>query len=248
MQPSLSEQLTANFYQWEKRGRGWQVWDSPVELEPAFEPFFHDAPVYFPAQTIDDGRKPTIVSSLVEWILKRSARSQGDADHFPYKEFDATPEVFDGDSALREISVSLPPTYRVNLENAEQFLFNLSFCSYPLSFEIIGSSDAIVVQFACRETDSIQVRQQLEAYFPEASVTESNEALRGILDNDNEKVVIDFGLSQEFMRPLRVVRGFEPDPLTGMVGAMENFQTGEAGIYQVLFQTVRHPWAESILR
>ena len=29
-----AERLTAQFYKWERRGRGWQVWEYPVELEP----------------------------------------------------------------------------------------------------------------------------------------------------------------------------------------------------------------------
>lgn len=41
---TLTEHLTANFYNWEKRGRGWQVWDFPVQVEPPFEPFFHATP------------------------------------------------------------------------------------------------------------------------------------------------------------------------------------------------------------
>ena len=34
------ERLTAQFYDWERRGRGWQLWSYPVELEPPFRPFF----------------------------------------------------------------------------------------------------------------------------------------------------------------------------------------------------------------
>jgi hypothetical protein len=36
---SPAEQLTAAFYEWEIRGRGWQVWPYPVALEPPFRPF-----------------------------------------------------------------------------------------------------------------------------------------------------------------------------------------------------------------
>jgi hypothetical protein len=31
--------LTEQFYQWERRGRGWQVWPEPFDLEPAFRAF-----------------------------------------------------------------------------------------------------------------------------------------------------------------------------------------------------------------
>ena len=61
-------------------------------------------------------------------------------------------------------------------------------------------------------------------------------------------MVVDFGLSQEFMRPLRTFGNLEPDPLTGIVGALENLNEDELGILQILFQAARNPWAESILR
>ena len=65
--PTLAEQLTARFYAWEKRGRGWQVWDEPVDLEPAYEPFFHYCPELGPT-AFDDGRKPTDLSLLAEKV------------------------------------------------------------------------------------------------------------------------------------------------------------------------------------
>ncbi|RLB75941.1 MAG: hypothetical protein DRH24_18740, partial [Deltaproteobacteria bacterium] len=58
----------------------------------------------------------------------------------------------------------------------------------------------------------------------------------------------DFGLSQEFMRPLQTYRNLDPDPLTGIVGALEDLQEQELGILQVLFQGTRYPWSESIIR
>ena len=33
----LDEQLTEQFHQWERRGRGWQVFDEPVFPEPPFQ-------------------------------------------------------------------------------------------------------------------------------------------------------------------------------------------------------------------
>ncbi len=37
--PTVAELLTQQFYDWEIRGRGWTVYDAPVELEPPFRPF-----------------------------------------------------------------------------------------------------------------------------------------------------------------------------------------------------------------
>src|SRR5207247_6335230 len=60
--------------------------------------------------------------------------------------------------------------------------------------------------------------------------------------------VVEFGLSDEFMLPLRVLRRFSVDPLTGVAAALSDLEVGEAGVLQVLLQPVRQPWAESIMR
>src|ERR1041385_6062943 len=75
LQPlSPQERLTRQFYVWEQRGRGWQVWPYPVALEPPFRPFFyHYCPPALPP--VDDGRKPTFLSSLVDRFKSRNLRS-----------------------------------------------------------------------------------------------------------------------------------------------------------------------------
>lgn len=242
---TLTEQLTTNFYLWEKRGRGWQVWDCPVELEPAYESFlYHTPPIIQPA--IDDGRKPGLFEKLWKG-LKKSPKSD-DASLQSEPSFDLKPKAFTDESGLREISISLPPHQKVNVENAEQFLMNLSYCALPLSFEIIGSSDSIWLQLSCREPDFQQLKQQLQAYFPDAVINEEKDILKRLGDDEQEFAIVDFGLSQEFMRPLRTFRNLETDPLIGIVGALENLDAGEIGLVQVLFQGVRNPWSESILR
>lgn len=61
----LSDQLTTQFYQWEQKGRGWQYFDVPVDLEPHFHPFFfHYAPQ--PAAYVDDGKRHTLFSRIGE--------------------------------------------------------------------------------------------------------------------------------------------------------------------------------------
>ncbi|HHT9126696.1 MAG TPA: helix-turn-helix domain-containing protein [Candidatus Brocadiia bacterium] len=242
---TLTEQLTANFYLWEKRGRGWQAWDYPVELEPAYEPFLlHTSPTSQPVA--DDGRKPGLFEKL--WKGLKKSQKLDDSSLQSEPSFDLKPRPFTDKSGLREISISLPPQQKVNVENAEQFLMNLSHCSFPLSFEIIGTSDSIRVQLSCREADFLQVKQQLQAYFPDAVINEENDVLKSLWDEEQEIAIVDFGLSQEFMRPLRTFRNLETDPLIGIVGALENLDEGEIGLVQVLFQAVRNPWSESILR
>src|SRR5437762_2902537 len=74
---SLEGQLTRQFYAWEKRGRGWKLWDYPIQLEPPFRPFFR----YLPAAPVfDDARKPTFFSALADKIFGKETEAAVDSD------------------------------------------------------------------------------------------------------------------------------------------------------------------------
>src|SRR5688572_11598634 len=65
--PSRIELLTAEFYLWEQRGRGWEVYPSPVALEPPFLPFRYRSIPQFPTG-FDDGRQHSLFSRLVDGV------------------------------------------------------------------------------------------------------------------------------------------------------------------------------------
>jgi hypothetical protein len=246
---SRAEQLTRQFYRWEKRGRGWQVWDRPVELEPSFQPFtFHH--VTTTPSVIDDARRPTRVGTLFEKLRGRLSRASVSGGADPPPQNAEEPAVFGDDSRLFEIRISLPPALRIAKESAEQFLLGLPHQSRPISFEIIGIPDSIAIQLVCREQDRGDIHQQLQAHFPDLVLTDQERHLEGLWEarGTKETAIIEFGLSREFMLPLRVFSNFETDPLIPVVGALANLQPGEIGVLQILFQSVRAPWAESVLR
>ena len=62
----LDEDVSAQFSKLEKRGRGWQVWPDPIELEPPFIPFLGYAPDT--QQFADDGRRPNPITSALTKI------------------------------------------------------------------------------------------------------------------------------------------------------------------------------------
>jgi hypothetical protein len=110
------------------------------------------------------------------------------------------------------------------------------------------------VQVVCQSSDATLVAQQLMAQFPEVKITWAMENLLSVWgqsdagDEDaeaSERVVLDFGLWQEFMRPLET--GSRIDPLVSLIGGMEHLREGEAAVYQVLFTPLRAPWAENAL-
>ncbi|HUR44740.1 MAG TPA: helix-turn-helix domain-containing protein [Candidatus Saccharimonadales bacterium] len=241
------EKLTRQFYEWEMRGRGWKVFEHPVALEPPFRPFFgHYVPG--PANPIlDDGRKPTFLSSLVERFKTPRPAPLSTAIESPepspsYLEDDAPPVV--------ELQITLPPEMKITKEAASQFLMSLGRISGTISFEIVATCEKIVVQAASSGLDQRQVREQLLAYFPDAIFADQTGYLKGLWNASvhGRKAVVEFGLSQEFMRPIRSFDRFEPDPLAGIIGAMVELAPGEIALLQILFAPTRHPWPESILR
>ena len=240
------EALTRQFYAWEKRGRGWQVFDRPVALEPPFRPFFGHF-VAVPNQVVDDGRRPTFLSSFIDGIFKAPA---GPAMVLPPDEAEPEPAYLDGDSRLVEVRAVLPPETKITKDAAAQFLMSLGHFSRPASFEIIGTSDAIVVQLTSAERDRRQIREQLQAYFPEVLLSEHDGFLEALWDTTGAKAtaVVEFGLSKEFMRPLRSFERFDPDPLAGLIGAMSNLGATDTAIFQLLFLPVRERWQDSMIR
>ncbi|MBI5374184.1 MAG: excisionase family DNA-binding protein [Candidatus Schekmanbacteria bacterium] len=248
MSPTLTQQLTAHFYYWEVRGRGWQVWECPVEIEPAFEPFYFH--YYNPEPVIDDAKKPTLLSSIADKLTGSNSQALTKTENSYHEEEFNHPEpyIFTDTSEIAEITISLPPDQKVSTDIVEHFLLNLTHCTLPLSFEIIGSADSIIVQMTCRTTDLFQLKQQLQAHFPGAVFNEEKDFLINLWNKDKDVLFVDFGLSQEFMRPLKIFRSLDPDPLIGIIGALENLRAGEIGLIQILFQAVRNPWSQSIAR
>ncbi len=242
---TLTEQLTANFYNWEKWGRGWQVWEYPVELEPPFEHFYHQQPQS--AQSpLDDGRKPGLLEKAIKHLKNSSQKENTHNDIDTY--LDLEPQAFTGQSNLKEITISLSAKQKISIDSVEQFLLNLSYSSSPISFEVIGTIDSIRIQLTCRESDFSQLKQQLQAFFPDIVANEENNLLQSLWNDEQETVIVDFALSQEFMRPLRTLRKFDTDPLIGIIGALEDLGEDEIGVFQILFQGVHNPWPDSIMR
>jgi hypothetical protein len=247
MSSNLIEQLTINFYEWEQRGRGWLIWDAPVELEPPFEPFYYREK-YLTSHAIDDGKRPTILSSIVDGI-KDIFREPSKPEITETEEYNIAPAVLTDTSILYEISLVALNDARFIIDQISQVLLLLSSTRFPLSFEIIGLEDSIFAQIVCREDDLAYVRQILKSHLPDVISEEKPSSLFKIASRYENYFysVVDFGLSEEFMRPLKSFKKYEPDPLTGVIGVLENLQKDEAGILQILFKGSHYPWAKSII-
>ncbi|MBI3735917.1 ATP-binding protein, partial [Candidatus Sumerlaeota bacterium] len=244
---------TEQFYDWERRGRGWRVWEESAYLEPPFRPFFH-LPVNL-TPPVDDGRRHTWASLLIEkvqdWMTGKRATPAPEPIEAGLLALLEEPEIppYEDEEGLIELQVALPPTAKVTNDTFAAFLLSLAYCSHPLAFEVIGTSEAITVQLVCRESDAAPVKEQLRAHFPEARVTGAQTYLGDLWLENHEApaVVVEFGLSEEFMLPLKTLPEAR-DPLVAITGALSQLREGEIGVLQVLFESVRHPWAESVFR
>jgi len=149
-------------------------------------------------------------------------------------------------SELTEVQVILPVDGKVSPDVFERFLSNLSESREALTFEVLGTSEKISVQFAVHPDDTAHVRRQLQAHFPEAVVLVDSGILKSAwyAEEDSETAVVEFGLAREFMLPLSADSG---DLLVGITAALTELKPDELGLFQVIFEPLYHPWAKSML-
>jgi hypothetical protein len=249
---ATEEYLTQQFFEWEVRGRGWLLWDYPVRLEPPFQPFLaHGAPRAF---IRDDGRRPGFFENLAGRFWKATAEAPEEVVLpgiiIPGVWEAPSPDPDEIDALPVELQVGLPPAFTPKRESADQILLALSAARDTVAYEIVGRPETISVRIIARPSDQTFVRQQHEAYFPDIALVETTEGLPNwwMQVPHGYSAVVDFGLSQEFTRPLRPIAGFEVDPLIAVVGALTDVAEGELACLQILFRAVRHPWSSSILR
>src|ERR1043166_2533882 len=240
---SLHERSSEQFYKWENRCRGWQVFPEPVFPEPPFAEFNGH---YLPEVPVeDDGRRPTILSS----VIRKLSRSIGDIPEpppiIPEPEEEPEPQSLVR-SSISELTVSLPADLDFSRDVFEQFVSNLARCREPLAFEILGIAGAVSVQFASGVDDAPLLKRQLQAYFPEALFQSRTGTLEAAWEKckGGETLAVDFGLAREFVYPLA---SSKLDPFVGIIGALSELRVGELGLFQVIFQHAHQPWAERIV-
>jgi hypothetical protein len=238
--PTAHEQFSEQFRRWELRGRGWQVFDKPVYPEPPFVPFHGHHLLETPV--IDDGRRPTLLSSLYRKLTSPPPEAPPDV---PEPEEEPEPQSLVREELI-EFQASLPDKLDIPKEAFEQFLLNLSLCREPIAFELLGTHKRVTAQFAAASPDAPLLRRQLQAHFPEAVFVPRAGALDQAweMSTGDEVLAVEFGLAHEFMLPLA---SGKLDPFIGIIGALAELQPGELGLFQVLWQPVQNRWAESIL-
>lgn len=238
---SRIEERTRHFYAWERRGRGRDSYPYPVSLEPPFAPFWF---LTRAAPLVDDGRHHTLLSSFLERLSRKHEESAPEPETS-----EPEPEPAD-DGEPVELRVLLPQDLSVTGALSEGFLKSLATIHAPLSLELIGTGRQVVVALTAGRAALPILSAQLRAFFPDVRLEEANDLLLDAWESGDEGLfgAVELGLSREFMLPLSRPRNFTPDPLTAIVGSLAEASAGEAAAVQVLFQGVRSPWPENIVR
>ena len=234
---SLSEQATINFYEWQSRGCGYLFFNTPVHLEPPYIPFVKSKNL--PEEYVDDGRSSSIFHSLVDIFSDEEKKSveQEPLSLLPKRILHAQDRI--------GFSLSFPEQTEISSVLSTDFLNMLAFCNESISFEIYAHAENVRIQWTCSPNDRERLYSQLLAYFP-------NAVFRDIdihdLDFDVERDVgiADYGVAEEFIRPIYTPQSFSHDPLTSLVGVMEQLGRDDVMLFQVLFSGAKYPWVSDI--
>lgn len=240
---SADERITEEFLLWALRGQGFNVSPEPVSPEPAFVPYRRSR--HLADSQADDGRKPTLLSSLLRRLSGKLSP--------PAPALEATEPIEEGSPRrfmrgdIAELQVFAPANQSFRKEDYECFLAGISACAEPIAFEILTSDGKICAQFAVSRSDIPQLRWQLEAFFPESVFVERSGVLKRSWDEAAGEyfAVAEFGLEREFVLPVMAAK---LDAYVGLVALFGSLHVGEMGVFQVIVEPVRHPWAEHALR
>jgi predicted DNA-binding transcriptional regulator AlpA len=136
----------------------------------------------------------------------------------------------------------------VKRDVASRCLASLRSLSYPLSFELVGLPDRIVVQLCCATVDRAAVLAVLQAYFPDVKVRERQGFLRSEwLRREEGGAVLHLGLGARVFRSLETEVKFDIDPLIETIGRLTDLAAGELGLIQVVFEPASEKWGADLI-
>lgn len=251
---SIQDYYTAQFYAWEYRGRGLQYYVEPVDIEPEFIPFYgHQLPK---TKNLDDGLRARFFPEIVEGFKKAiGVGSNGANNLLEIEAFDYLNEQYplnaygDADTAtIVELGLTFPNDARIGFEYIEELLLLLTQGTEHISFEVVGTSEHINIQFACSQRSVPRIQSYISEYLPDVIVSKrADSVIEQFSINSSSCVITELGLAEEFTRPLRVYNRFEPDPYAGLFATLGNLNSNECVVFQVLFKGVYNPWGQSML-
>lgn len=238
------QNLAQSFASWEERGRGWEIWDFPVNLEPRFS-LFQPQPIQ-PQNLLDNGRVPsrfgrifgnqneTVTGNLLSVACENEV-------------IQVNPPKRRDDEQRTSFRLIFPKELKLLHLQMTQFLRNLAHSATWISWEIIGTKDEIVWQIVCPERESNSVISQMETHFPNIRFEQGDDLLACNFSQNRiqQTVTVDFGLGKEWFLPLTDSKQ-NLDYLLPLIASLEAVINQEAVCLQIIFERTRHLWQEAI--
>jgi len=240
---SRQEQFAESFRVWELAGRGWQIFDYEIELEPFFSRFI---PPQRTARLIENGRVPGIFGRIFSNRQNQNALSNG--DNFSVINFGRTQPLPTCAVQLASFRIYLPNELKISSEQTEQLIQTLTSSASFISLEIIGNNHEIIFQITCPAHEKNAVFAQLKNHLPTLDLRNAEDALgqNFQINRTGETVTVDFGLQREWFIPLPFGKSFGADPLLSLIASMEEIATDEVICLQVLLSRTRGNWQQAV--
>lgn len=219
----------------------------PVELEPPFRPFCLIPTPNDPADVIDDGVRPTFLSSLSESVRIFFA-GKGIEEPPPVGFEEEAPHPACERPALVSRRILVPRDFTTHADVTVRLLQNMTAAWHPVSFEIIGTAGKVYLQVTCCETDAPIVFSSITDYAPDVTLLEAPDILPTVWADAGGSLVVDLGQANEFFLPLATGHASRIDPYIPLVSALARAGAREGLCLQVLFQRTMNPWRAAILQ
>ncbi|MBK8464957.1 MAG: type IV secretion system DNA-binding domain-containing protein [Chloracidobacterium sp.] len=228
------------FSEWELPGRGWSIFGETIDPEPRMRAPFRTPE---PTRPIDDARIPSSVGRLFEnrWVpepLPIADRQTGP---------DALRPRLCAPVATKTFRLVVPSEIKIPFEQTEQILSNLANTATFISFEILGTSDAITFQITCPASASDAVASLLKNHLPGVVFQQGEDAVKehirqAIPGRIDLSLMADFGLGREWFKPLPTGSSFPTDPLLPLIASFDEITNDETICFQVLLRRTRQNW------
>ncbi len=230
---SIESGKSANWFnQWEQKGRGSLLFDEPVDIEPAFEPFFFSG--IQSSQPVIQEKQVSVIGRLFQSVKKTiSTQRTFEQDCLPVKK---DPVAFASQAAGKPVCMHIvwPSKDRtVSLPDI------LSACRYQLSFEIVVINNTVTLQLICDEKDAACLQTQLSSSGFRYIVAE--DLLPALLEQTPQ--ITGYGFGDAFIKPINTTFSKEENLLSLVTGVKDATLA-----LQVVFKPVANNWSESILR
>lgn len=227
---------TRAFYNWERRGRGWDTYPTPVALEPPLVPL----EVFLPEiPRLDDARRSTFLSRLVE---ESTSFSKADPPASPPLTIEAP--SFRWREPPIELSLMLPHGAAIDSAGSAALLDSLASLSRPISFELVASGCRVEIQLCCDPRDASFIKTTIEGVAPGVSVLPASATFAGRLAaiEHDTLAAIEFGLGNIFLMPLAGPLQGAPCVQNQLIEALGTVGDSELAVLQVLTQPTDARW------